>query len=99
VLIKLIGHYFEILSLGSFPGLTVGIIFSMFHVLGKQTVLRHPLYIAVVDLGNKLKTHWRMSLVTLSLPGALFLFIPFLASFTAAGVNSLSSSVLIGSLV
>jgi hypothetical protein len=42
-------------SLDSFPGLRIGIIIADFHHLGKQTVLKHPLYIVVVDCGNKLK--------------------------------------------
>jgi hypothetical protein len=42
-------------SLVSFPGLIIGIIIADFHRLGKQAVLKHPLYKAVVDFDNKLK--------------------------------------------
>ena len=89
----------EISSAVSFPGLTIGIIFAHFHILGKQVVLKHPLYRAVIDLGNKMKTCRRMSLVILSSPGMSFFFIPFMVSPISTGVNSLSSSVFIGSLI
>ena len=72
VLIKLTVRYLEISSLVSFPCLTIVTIFALFHVLGKQAVLKHLLYKAVVDLGKKLKARWRMSLVILSPPGVLF---------------------------
>jgi hypothetical protein len=64
VLIKLIGRYFKTSSHVCFPGLPIGNVFALFHILGKQTVLKHSLHIAVVDLGNKLKARWRLSLVT-----------------------------------
>jgi hypothetical protein len=38
----------------SFPGLIIDII-AVFHRLGKQAILRQPLYNAVVNLGNRLK--------------------------------------------
>jgi hypothetical protein len=53
----------------------------------------------VVDLGNKLKVRRRMSIVIPSSPGALFMSIPFMASLLSTGVNSLSSSVFIYSLI
>ena len=84
----------EISSLISFPGLTIYITFALFHILGKQAVLRHQLYKAVVDFGNKLKARWRMSLVIPSSPGALFLFIPFKVPLISAGVNTVVYSLL-----
>jgi hypothetical protein len=54
VLIKLIGRYFVISSQVSFPGFTMDIHFAFFHIQGKHAVLKHPLYIAVVDFGSKL---------------------------------------------
>jgi len=54
VLIKLIGRYFVISSQVYFPGFKMGISFALFHVLGKHVVLKHPLYIAVVECSNKL---------------------------------------------
>jgi hypothetical protein len=55
VLIRLIGRYLATSLLVSFPGLIIGIIIAVFHRLGKQAVLRQPLYNAVVDLGSRLK--------------------------------------------
>jgi len=55
VLIRLIGRYLAMSLLVSFPGLIIAIIIAVFHCLGKQAILRQPLYNAVVDLGNKLK--------------------------------------------
>jgi hypothetical protein len=43
------------LLLVSFSSLIIGIIIAVFHRLGKQAILRQPLYSAVVDSGSRLK--------------------------------------------
>jgi hypothetical protein len=47
VLIRLIGRYLAMSLLFYFPGLIIGIIIAVFHRLGKQVILRQPLYNAV----------------------------------------------------
>jgi len=96
VLIRFIGRYLEMSSLVSLPGLIIGIIIADFHHLGKQAVLKHPLHIAVVESGIKLKARYRMSLVIPSFPVAFVLFIPFIVSLISIVVNGVSSSVVIG---
>ena len=45
--------YRSISSQVSFPGFTMGIRFALLHILEKHAVLKHPLYIAVLDFGSK----------------------------------------------
>ena len=98
MLIRLVERYLEMSSQVSFPALIIGII-AVFHLLGKQAILKHPLYKAVVNLGSKLKARRRMSLIMPSSPGAFVFSIPFMVSRISSVVNGVSSSVVIGSLI
>jgi hypothetical protein len=73
MLSRLIGRYLDGSILFSLPGFVIGIIFAVFHLLGKQPLFRHLLYIAVTSLGNLLNVHRKIALVMLSIPGAFLL--------------------------
>jgi hypothetical protein len=51
MLSRLIGRYFDGSMLFSLPGFIIGMIFAVFHLLGKHPLFRHWLYIAVTSPG------------------------------------------------
>ena len=70
---RLIGRHLETSSLFSFPGFVIGSSLALFHLSGKNSLFRHPLYMAVIKLGKISKAHLCITPVIPSFPGA-FLF-------------------------
>jgi ABC-type methionine transport system permease subunit len=78
---RLIGRYFDGALLFSLTGFVIGIIFAVFHLLGKQPLLRYWLHIAVTSLVNVLNVRRKIPFVIPSILGA---FLPLTLSMCAA---------------
>ena len=57
--IRLISLYLDAFCTFSLPGLTIGIILGLFHLLGKHPACRHTLYIVYVNEGSSLRLFCR----------------------------------------
>ena len=84
MLSKFIGRYLDGSILFSLPGFAIGMIFDVFHLLGKLPLFRHWLYIDVTSLGNLLNVLRKISLVIPSIPGACFLLKLSIVCFISA---------------
>jgi hypothetical protein len=85
VLIRLICRYLGMSLLVSFPAWLLVLLSLSSIADGKRAILRQPLYSADVDLGSRLKAHWRMSVVIPSYRGAFVLSILLMASRISFG--------------
>ena len=73
MLSKLIARYLDGFILFSLLGFAIGIIFAVFHLLGRLPIFWHWLYMACTNLGNLLNILRKISVVIPSIPGAFFL--------------------------
>ena len=96
---RLIGRYLDGSVLFSLPGFVSGIIFVVFHLLGKHPLYRHWLYIAVTSLRNLLNVRRKIPLVIPSIPGPFLPLKLSIVCFIYPWVNSVSSQVWIDSSV
>jgi hypothetical protein len=83
----------------SILGLIIGIIIAVFHLLGKQAVLKHPLHKEVVKLRQQVEGTKENVTRYAVFSWGFFFSIPFIASRISSVVNGVSSSVFIGSLI
>jgi hypothetical protein len=91
------GRNLETSSLFSFPGVTMGMSFAVFHLFGKTPLRKQPLYMAVIYLGKTSKALLYTSPVIPSSPGAFFLSMLATAFLVSSTVKSVLSSVSAGS--
>ena len=96
---KLMGQYFEVSLLSSFPGFTIGTMLDFFHCLGKLPSFRHLLYTSVRKDGKFPKTRRSISLVSPSSPGAFLGLNFFITVAISSREKGLSSSVPTGSFI
>jgi hypothetical protein len=90
---RLIGRNFVTSLLSSLPGLTIGISFERFYLVGKTRFRKHSLYIPVMYFGKVSNACLKISPVIPSSPGACLLVMLSTAFLISAKVNYLSSGV------